>query len=205
MFCTSHADEIRTWRQIWGRVFSLNCQILGMRHVRTFSPAWRKTKRYEKLNETETGGPAAMCFLCYYARLLKVEHGTEALAVRSAARLCIGGSKEHTRWGGTPVTFHFPPWRKIAWGTVRRKQRIEGAVKKKGLQGNKMSRFWTIWSGEVNQIRARRNVPLSCHWNLYLSSLPALACMGALMIQRGAHSWLSAPHPSVAFSISVKA
>lgn len=32
----------------------------------------------------------------------------------------------------------------------------------------------------------------------------ALACAGVLMIQRGAHSWLTAPHPSVAFSISVR-
>lgn len=32
----------------------------------------------------------------------------------------------------------------------------------------------------------------------------ALACAGVLMIQQGAHSWLTAPHPSVAFSISVR-
>lgn len=32
----------------------------------------------------------------------------------------------------------------------------------------------------------------------------ASACAGVLMIQQGAHSWLTAPHPSVAFSISVR-
>lgn len=58
--------------------------------------------------------------------------------------------------------------------------------------------------GEVNQIWVRRNVPLSCHLNAYLSSLAASACAGVLMIQRGAHSWLTAPHPRVAFSISVR-
>lgn len=64
--------------------------------------------------------------------------------------------------------------------------------------------FLNHLEGEVNQIWTQRNVPLSCHLNSYLSSLVASACAVVLMILRGAHSWLTAPHPSVAFSISVR-
>lgn len=73
------------------------------------------------------------------------------------------------------------------------------------LQGTlKNVTFLNHLVGEVNQIWVWRNVPLSCHLNSYLSSVVALACARVLMIQRGAHSWLTAPHPSVAFSISVR-
>lgn len=176
----------------------------------TLSQRLSPTRREMKENNMNERRGASSAVVFFFVLLLfshcKYNLEQRLNTVRSAVCLCVG-DQTSTLGEGTPVSLDFP-WR-TARGMKKKKERKKKTLTNRGgdvsLRGTlKKVTFLNHLVGEVNQIWVRRNVPLSCHLNSYLSSLVALACARVLMIQRGAHSWLTAPHPSVAFSISVR-
>lgn len=79
---TSETDEIKRRMTIWGWIFSLNCQTLGVHFVTASSPTRRGIKGGEMNQRREASSIVSVrvcvCVFRYYSHIAQVQPGTEA-------------------------------------------------------------------------------------------------------------------------------